>query len=521
MSEIQEKRRKLDSLTSPSSPSPKASSGWLERPNIPLSYLSQTFQATLAVSDLQVENGIKHFDKSRRAFVFVGNSVEWLLSISPRGWTELHVAQPVPLSVLESKLFRRLNVICSPPNAWLAHSSRCDILIGADEGHELYSIINQLSLTIPALLICPSWALGTRKLRKFPSWSLHHQVVGGTTSCKGRMWSRGWTFTGLPRGLSVTSSTTASSQTCLADPAFDHLSQEDLLPILATHLLPIVFPTHATRTKWGVRDLTPKEIGLCLDAPQWIVSNPPLLRLFLNRHSEAGVIPLKMLQAPLQACLVAVDPPSAPIIKSLATSLEFSLEDPRGSWLPLLDTWLPPTWVDAVTVTAKAAKSDDADVHAALWDSMVSLVLGCHLPTFAQFRRLLFGRWCRQVGQSLRAYLRWIYGPNWSSQLRTERQRAVVSRQHLGGEEEETKGGTKAPLSALLRDTTAAEQVLTQVLGSDWWDWTCGSSLLFWRWDAVTQLEAARDGMEIFVQATLPTNMRPCLVLRTRTSSLF
>jgi hypothetical protein len=41
----------------------------------------------------------------------------------------------------------------------------------------------------------------------------------------------------------------------------------------------------------------------------------------------------------------------------------------------------------------------------------------------------------------------------------------------------------------LLRHPDAGQVALHQVLSSEWWDWSSGSSLLFWRWwDTNTQL---------------------------------
>ena len=46
--------------------------------------------------------------------------------------------------------------------------------------------------------------------------------------------------------------------------------------------------------------------------------------------------------------------------------------------------------------------------------------------------------------------------------------------------------------------------MIGQVMKSTWWEWTNGSAPLFWRWNGREQMESARDGMHIFVNATLP-----------------
>ena len=53
-------------------------------------------------------------------------------------------------------------------------------------------------------------------------------------------------------------------------------------------------------------------------------------------------------------------------------------------------------------------------------------------------------------------------------------------------------------------DFTKGLRVLGQVTMSTWWEWTYGSAPLFWRWNVPEQIEAARDGMRIFVPSTLP-----------------
>ena len=60
----------------------------------------------------------------------------------------------------------------------------------------------------------------------------------------------------------------------------------------------------------------------------------------------------------------------------------------------------------------------------------------------------------------------------------------------------------------LRRDIEKGLRVLGQILRSTWWEWTHGSSPLFWRWNGEEQMRAARDGMRIYVQSTLPRSRR-------------
>ena len=50
--------------------------------------------------------------------------------------------------------------------------------------------------------------------------------------------------------------------------------------------------------------------------------------------------------------------------------------------------------------------------------------------------------------------------------------------------------------------------VVGQILRSTWWEWTSGSSPVFWRWNGAEQIAAARDGMRIYVQSALPRSRK-------------
>ena len=80
----------------------------------------------------------------------------------------------------------------------------------------------------------------------------------------------------------------------------------------------------------------------------------------------------------------------------------------------------------------------------------------------------------------------------------------------IGGWENLTDGveggekGLTTSLSDLPNDVGMGLRVLGQILRSTWWEWTHGSAPIFWRWNGLEQIRAARDGMHIFVQSQLP-----------------
>jgi len=525
----------FDSLRS--SPPPRV-------PTSPILELEKSFLSKLHFNDLRVEQGIKTFDHSRRVFVFGSNSLAWLLSFSPRDWAVIFVASLSVEDALTRSVHRRMNVVLSKSSDWAAESHSCDVLLGAGSVNSMKNFVEACEISLPVIMLSPPG----EPRDVFRTWrfhNVHHHVVGGATLSSAKVWTLNWKFRGpalaVSRQLGHLLDHSTLPSACSREPAFAYLSPEDLLPMTGP-LLPVVFPTHATRSKWGVRALTSKEIALCLDAPLWIVSNPLLLGLFNQRHAEGHVIPLKLLQAPLQSLLAELAPaPSSKssVVPPHVVSPDFS-EDPRGSWLPRLQTWLPSSWVDASSVTAKAAKHDDAEIYTGVWDSRISSVLPCSSATLVTLRRACFGWWARRVYRSFRDFLRRQYGAAWCSQLTIARQAGFISSQHQGGGKRkrkrnaeanknnnnnnnnnnnttQAKGGIQVPtnlalpsfdLDSFLRDAEVGLNVLHQVLSSEWWDWTKGSSLLFWRWDSVTQVPSARDGMTIFVQSTLPTQMR-------------
>ncbi len=56
----------------------------------------------------------------------------------------------------------------------------------------------------------------------------------------------------------------------------------------------------------------------------------------------------------------------------------------------------------------------------------------------------------------------------------------------------------------LVADLRKGLPIIGQLLQSSWWEWSIGSSLLFWRWNGQEQIKASRDGMRIFVTGPLP-----------------
>jgi hypothetical protein len=56
-----------------------------------------------------------------------------------------------------------------------------------------------------------------------------------------------------------------------------------------------------------------------------------------------------------------------------------------------------------------------------------------------------------------------------------------------------------SPAADLLRDANAGQSVVYKMCNCSWWDWTKGSTLLFWRWPRGEEQQATPDGMDPYL----------------------
>jgi hypothetical protein len=200
--------------------------------------------------------------------------------------------------------------------------------------------------------------------------------------------------------------------------------------------------------------------------------------------------------------------------------------DPPGmTWLPALGKFLPDSWCDESLISDKAVKADEDPVPEHLWSNRISLVIpsAINLKGF-QTLALVWQR--KAMYKQFRRFLTLKYGDDWPRTLANIRRRtARVAHRAVGPPpRKRSRGGTthskagpaedaRPVLSqcdlALHLDSDAGCQVLNRCFGSEWWDWSAGSSLAFWRWNGEEQISDARDGMRMFVKGQLPRNTKP------------
>ena len=73
---------------------------------------------------------------------------------------------------------------------------------------------------------------------------------------------------------------------------------------------------------------------------------------------------------------------------------------------------------------------------------------------------------------------------------------------------EDIMSSHSSPKIELMRDADVGGDVLRNFGEADWWNWSGGSTLIFWRWPEGPQRKAARDGMAPWILGELPNFKR-------------
>ena len=175
----------------------------------------------------------------------------------------------------------------------------------------------------------------------------------------------------------------------------------------------ILIPSRFSPSGYGRRSLSFHELCLAWDMPLW--SLPPRVpKQFFTYVSSWS--PIKSLTAMVDAALSVVPlSDGSSLGLSPLPSLILPFLDPRGTWLPSLQAWLPPTWIDSSLVTEKAVKVDDSNIPTHLWDLRISLVLHSPISLVDRLRTFMHSIACRRVCRSLCRYLRTTHGDLWTA----------------------------------------------------------------------------------------------------------
>lgn len=297
---------------------------------------------------------------------------------------------------------------------------------------------------------------------------------------------------------------------------------------------PVVYETCFSRSGWGVRRLTDSELAQAFDLPPYILWESAF---------ASSIVPIQVFRVVVDATLGVLRPRERhrkhPRVASGVQITEPLPVD--AEWIADLGLWLPGSWA-STAIAHKAVKSDNAAVEQYPWNQRVLLVFpSATTRTIRCFEHFGLQTWFRKLSSSLFGYLSDQYGSQWRNIVqryaRSLRERGKVTVPQLGKRkrgafsevtsphmegglrenEKEIRGkrGRRRGKYAhekrneqLLHDVQCGLRVLRQVSTSSWWEWTGGSSLFFWRWNGREQIQAARDGIKIFVASALPNQKR-------------
>jgi hypothetical protein len=136
---------------------------------------------------------------------------------------------------------------------------------------------------------------------------------------------------------------------------------------------------------WGSRALSDDELGVAVGFPSW-----------LRRGLQLSFLPVVPIQI-LDGCLRGILPQITARHVLPTITLAAPAVESHQTWLPLLQKFLPHSWIDSSVVTSKAAKRDDAAAPVHLWDARSLLVLPHMAPTLP----ILCGALMRQTAHAL------------------------------------------------------------------------------------------------------------------------
>ena len=153
-----------------------------------------------------------------------------------------------------------------------------------------------------------------------------------------------------------------------------------------------------------------------------------------------------------------------------------------------------------------AAKDDDAEVPIQLWNGFLfhhflpttTYVHDIHGKALDVIRDGALVGVRRRTYLSFRTYLVTTYGKNWSYLLNAARAGKIARKRKLFG-----PNLCEKVLASLLKDVEVGTEAIGRICNCSWWNWSTGSTLLFWRWPADIRMQA-RDGVTVFIQGKLP-----------------
>jgi len=294
---------------------------------------------------------------------------------------------------------------------------------------------------------------------------------------------------------------------------------ESLIPLQAIFSTQYALPCYKSSTGWVSRPLVFEEIGLVYDINELIIYQ--MAKLDADRLCFRGCIPGKLTQLgdmiiqrlwghsnsmrKVETNKEPLEMVSADAVKAVGNLLvdpvELLATDAMVNRRKLLEPFLQREENYLIEYGQKAAKSDNAIIPIELWDRAVlrdrfpwlrySERVATAMNTLRQ--KFAWRIYIVNLTNSFFDYLTQEYGALWPMVARGKCRKRCSSGTLIAND-------TRAEL---LKDLRVGIDALIRALGSDWWNWSKGSTCFFWRWCPSIRSNI-RDGFPVYVTSKLP-----------------
>ena len=298
---------------------------------------------------------------------------------------------------------------------------------------------------------------------------------------------------------------------------------EDMLKVhqpFAKVIAPCVFTT----SKFAHRSLSAQELWDAYDIGTKSQSVLPV-REGMGSPVDVSFVwaaPLKVLHRVLSCWLPVVAPSGITPLASDTASDDRSMGEPLLS--PFLRCTVPPSTQVEQGPDVNAVKHDDAQADEQLWNiravgayrpgALDAPPLVCGRPVsedvihlFDCLRQLGFRRFQVNLRRSFARYIHTTYGANvlspaspfrkWQQHKRTKALK-LVGKKRKRHESSPPMSEDDVKWRELELDLEVGRDALRRGVGANWWEWTQGSTLFFWRWPGEYRKQA-RDGVRVFI----------------------
>ena len=229
----------------------------------------------------------------------------------------------------------------------------------------------------------------------------------------------------------------------------------------------------------------------------------------LPPHHFQPLVPIQVLDSLLLPAIRQLTTISA---TPTVSPLQLAPPAPRTDsvYLPSIDKVLPGGWKHISEQSQLSAKADDAEVNEYLWNGRVSTLYPTFTPSVLdKLRARVVRRQKYHLFLELCAFLRSRHSNTYAFFRMFGRRGLVSSRQGRSSDSILSTWVPSAPQwDKLLLDIDTGAQVLRSFSASSFFEWSAGSTLIFWRWHP-DSIASARDGFPAQIYSPLPRHLRP------------